>query len=535
MTTTEVEKPVATTYGWLSQNALASSAGNTLYSWYDSSKKCCRLSEYAFGTVECSVKYAAETAAPIVKKLPLEKPIQAVDSFTANQLVKLEEKVPVITSQPAEVADMLSNGKDAVCSRISTGKEAVYTRVQSGKDAVYAKVSAGSSAVANSRAGVLVSSGKEAIATRITSGKESLTTRLANGRDVVYSKVQAGSEVLANTRAGVLLGSGIDRSISATETVVEYLLPPEENEKELLSEAEKSKKIEMVEVTSGLPRTRQPSATTEEEDVEEEEEVDEEIDITIGRVGRVKILSKKVKLRMYYRSLRKLSGVQAQCKSTLEQLKSTLDVLQMAQNAREKASEHYKTLQVTMKELEAQIKTLLAKKATTDQQTSLLPEEEGEKNIEWLDPKPKGSIQAALDYAKQLSERVYTSLHAVTRATSLLPHHLKDSTTHAFGYAQEFYTTLKSAKAPTDLPASALKRLSEMVDTQLGYCRQLGTFLSNTLQRKPAAEPKEVVIEDEDEESRDDDKESTTTTSSSSTAQPPGSEVTNEDTGDEEQ
>ena len=254
--------------------------------------------------------------------------VQAVDSFTANQLVKLEEKVPVITSQPAEVADMLSNGKDAVCSRISTGKEAVYTRVQSGKDAVYAKVSAGSSAVANSRAGVLVSSGKEAIATRITSGKESLTTRLANGRDVVYSKVQAGSEVLANTRAGVLLGSGIDRSISATETVVEYLLPPEENEKELLSEAEKSEKIEMVEVTSGLPRTRQPSATTEEEDVEEEEEeVDEEIDITIGRVGRVKILSKKVKLRMYYRSLRKLSGVQAQCKSTLEQLKSTLDVV----------------------------------------------------------------------------------------------------------------------------------------------------------------------------------------------------------------
>ena len=57
------------TYDWLSSLPMASSAGSTVYSWYENSKNCCRVSKYALGTVECTVKYAAETAAPLVKKL----------------------------------------------------------------------------------------------------------------------------------------------------------------------------------------------------------------------------------------------------------------------------------------------------------------------------------------------------------------------------------------------------------------------------------------------------------------------------------
>ena len=37
-------------------------------------------------------------------------------------------------------------------------------------------------------------------------------------------------------------------------------------------------------------------------------------------------------------------------------------------------------------------------------------------------------------------------------------------------------------KVPTDLPASALNRISEILDTQLGYVRQLGQYISSTLQ-----------------------------------------------------
>ena len=62
------------TYDWFANNPLTSSAGSTVYSWYESSKNCCRVSQYALGAVESSVKYATETAAPLVKKLPLERP-----------------------------------------------------------------------------------------------------------------------------------------------------------------------------------------------------------------------------------------------------------------------------------------------------------------------------------------------------------------------------------------------------------------------------------------------------------------------------
>lgn len=32
-----------------------------------------------------------------------------------------------------------------------------------------------------------------------------------------------------------------------------------------------------------------------------------------------------------------------------------------------------------------------------------------------------------------------------------------------------------------DLPASALNRISELIDTQISYCRQLGNYITSTL------------------------------------------------------
>lgn len=61
-------KPTST-YRWLSSLPIASSAGSTVYSLYETSKNCCHLSHFALGTVECSVKYAAGAAAPFVKRL----------------------------------------------------------------------------------------------------------------------------------------------------------------------------------------------------------------------------------------------------------------------------------------------------------------------------------------------------------------------------------------------------------------------------------------------------------------------------------
>lgn len=56
-------------YEWLSANPMAASAGTTLYNWYEGSKSYCRAGDYALSGIESSVKYAAETAAPLVKKL----------------------------------------------------------------------------------------------------------------------------------------------------------------------------------------------------------------------------------------------------------------------------------------------------------------------------------------------------------------------------------------------------------------------------------------------------------------------------------
>ena len=123
----------------------------------------------------------------------------------------------------------------------------------------------------------------------------------------------------------------------------------------------------------------------------------------------------------------------------------------MAQIAREGVDRQYNNLQDTMKELNSKLRALLHQHAKKDdaEQTSWLPEESGEEEedeIQWLTPKPKGSVQSALDYTKQLSERVFTAFQSVSQAITLLPHPLKGGASQAYSYAQELYTTLKAVK-----------------------------------------------------------------------------------------
>ena len=219
--------------------------------------------------------------------------VQAVDAFTVHQLLKLEEKVPAIKKQPSEVMEILQDGRDAVYTRLNNGKQTVCTQI---------------------------SDGKQAISTRLNNGKEAVSSTIASGKDALYTHLQSGSEALANTRAGAMVGYGVDRTLSATENVVDYLLPSEENENELLSESEKPEKTE--EPTLYVPRTRQIKGEAEEEEKEEEEEVE-----SPSRFSRVKTISRKVKLRVYYRSLRRLHTVQQQCRSALEQLKLHIDLV----------------------------------------------------------------------------------------------------------------------------------------------------------------------------------------------------------------
>ena len=52
----------------------------------------------------------------------------------------------------------------------------------------------------------------------------------------------------------------------------------------------------------------------------------------------------------------------------------------------------------------------------------------------------------ALDYAKQLSEKAYSSLGSVSVASRLLPGNLKDTAGQAYQHAQDMYSTLKPVR-----------------------------------------------------------------------------------------
>ena len=259
--TESVQQP-SSTYQWLAQNPLTAAAGNTIASLYEGSKNSCRLAGFVIGTAETSVKYAAGTAAPLVKKLetpsklsPCKKQflfifcliVNAVDEFTFHQLQKLEGKVPAITKPP----------------------------------------------------GALLSEGKEAITSSVTVGKDAICTRL-----------QAGSEALSNTRAGHLVGSGVFHTLAVTEMLVDYLLPADENDKELVPESEKE-----------VPKS--------EKEETKREELKSEEPAPPSTATRVTSISRKLKVRVYYRTLRKLHATQQQCKSALDQLKEHVDVVSL--------------------------------------------------------------------------------------------------------------------------------------------------------------------------------------------------------------
>lgn len=174
-----------------------------------------------------------------------------------------------------------------------------------------------------------ISDGKQAIAARIVTGRDAISTRLHNGKDAIVSGVVAGSEAIANTRAGALVGQSVDSTLCATEHVVDYLLPPEKNEEGLLlavkDEEVEKEDIPLVQMEHTHTKERESSSESDSDDEDEEGEKEEEEGevcelAAVGRVGRIRLLSRKVKMRMYRRSLRHLHSVQQQCKSVLEQL-----------------------------------------------------------------------------------------------------------------------------------------------------------------------------------------------------------------------
>ena len=204
--------------------------------------------------------------------------VTAVDSFAVKQLVKLGEKVPAIKTETEEVLEALDEQKKAVCSRINDGKEAITGR--------------------------------------LAGGKEAITTRITSGKDALVSCIHASTEAVANSGPGALVGSGVNRTLKVTENIVDYILPEKPGDTAAASPGEEEKEEVELKVSGGG-----------EESSEEEEEEGEGEGEGESSVERVKNISRKVKVRVYYRTLRRLDAIQEQCKTTLEHLRMNINLV----------------------------------------------------------------------------------------------------------------------------------------------------------------------------------------------------------------
>ena len=112
-------------------------------------------------------------------------------------------------------------------------------------------------------------------------------------------------------------------------------------------------------------------------------------------------------------------------------------------------NKQYHNVTSSLKDLEDQLKQLLShysNSSSTSSGTSWSGDDDDESGVkaDWAAaPRSEGIMQSSLDYAKQLSEKVFHAFKSVTVATTYLPGHLKGRTAQGYQYAQEMYSTLK--------------------------------------------------------------------------------------------
>ena len=142
-------------------------------------------------------------------------------------------------------------------------------------------------------------SGKEKFASGYTSGKEKLASGYTSGKDYVVEGIKSGSVYVSETRAGMLVGGGVGRLLNATNSVVDYVLPEDSDE------VEKDEEEEKCEDESG-------SFALEEDK---------------GQIEKARIISRKIRARMYRRTMNRLHAVQEQYKSLLTSLKAHTELV----------------------------------------------------------------------------------------------------------------------------------------------------------------------------------------------------------------
>lgn len=200
---TAVQESPQSTRDWFWTVPLVTSAYNTVTSVYEGARDRNALTRLTLGTVESSVKLAGRCASPIVHQLEskLEKPLYAVDAFALKKLQELEASYPVIKKPSDEV---LTQGKGVLMDTWQKGSHKVSK--YPGAKLVGNGISVGSTVI-----GSTIKMGQQGINGTINAGRRTINT------------------------ANDLVGRGVDRCLNATEVVVKYILP-EEQEKSTMDE-----------------------------------------------------------------------------------------------------------------------------------------------------------------------------------------------------------------------------------------------------------------------------------------------------------
>ncbi len=110
----------------------------------------------------------------------------------------------------------------------------------------------------------------------------------------------------------------------------------------------------------------------------------------------------------------------------------------------------YENVTSALKDMEDHMKQVLSLQSGSVSKRWPPEDDDEEMKVDWLAPKSQGPMQSSLDYAKQLSEKVFHTFKSVTVATTYLPGHLRGGATQGYQYAQEMYSTLKPVRLCVD-------------------------------------------------------------------------------------
>ena len=128
-------------------------------------------------------------------------------------------------------------------------------------------------------------------------GKAKLSSGYTTGKDYVVSSVKASSEYVAETRVVKLVGSGVSHVLTKTDSMVDYMLPDEEEEKE------------------------------EKEGEDEKTSADPPAPEDVGNVECARKISRKLRKRMHRRAMARVETATQYYKELLDILKAHTELV----------------------------------------------------------------------------------------------------------------------------------------------------------------------------------------------------------------